>query len=137
MGQLSTVCFSVWPSTCPAIALANVVDRANARVIQSRRRASFSLESFQGQRIMRQVVRKKFQGNEAAPPSVFDLIDHTHTAATELLHDTEMGRLAAAASPQNIARSVPRIQFGVEWSPLAQGNGCLTRSNLYVTITVR
>src|ERR1700746_3615379 len=56
-------------------------------VVQGGRGARFALEAFQGIGILGDVVRQKFQRDEAAQLGVLGLVDNTHAAATKLFHD--------------------------------------------------
>ena len=67
--------------------LAEVVDRAYARMIEGRGGPSFPAEAFQDLRVSRHFVGQELQGDRAAKISVFGLVDDTHAAATQLLDD--------------------------------------------------
>ena len=85
-----------------AVIFLNVVDGADVRVIQSGGGARFPLETFEGLRIFRDVVRKKFQGDETTELGVFGLVDHAHSAAAEFFDDAvvrdRFGRRGMAGS---------------------------------------
>src|SRR5882724_3951993 len=57
-------------------------------MVQSRGRAGFTPEPFQGLRVVREFVGKKFQGDEAPELGVFSLINHAHPTAAQLVHNT-------------------------------------------------
>src|SRR5947209_427050 len=63
------------------------MDGANVRVVECRCSASFTPETFQSLRITGNVVGQELQGDEAAKLGVLGLVDHTHSAATQLLDD--------------------------------------------------
>src|ERR1700723_4332991 len=73
----------------PAI-LANIMNRANIRMIQSRSSPSLAPKSVQGKRIPRHLIRKEFQRHGPAQPPILSLIDHTHPPAAQLLEDAVM-----------------------------------------------
>jgi hypothetical protein len=75
--------------------LVNVVNRADAGMIQSRGRLCLALESFERRLVGRSVLREEFQSNLAAELGVFRAIDHTHAPATEFFYDTVMRDRAA------------------------------------------
>ncbi len=69
------------------VLLADVVNGADVGVIQRRSSLRLTLKPAKRLRIARHFVRQKLQGDETMQPSVFGLIDNTHSAATELLDD--------------------------------------------------
>ena len=72
----------------PAIGLADFVDRANVRMVQSRCCPGFSLKPLKSGRIFLQLPRQEFQGDVPSQIDVFRLIHHAHAAAAKLLQDT-------------------------------------------------
>jgi hypothetical protein len=64
-----------------------LINRANARVVQSRRCAGFAAEALERLRILSYLVGKKLDGDKAAKGKVFGLIDDAHTAIAQLLHN--------------------------------------------------
>jgi hypothetical protein len=66
---------------------ADVVDRADVRMVQRRGRTRFALEPIHGLRIVGKFRRQKFQREVPSEARVFGAVDNTHAAATELLHD--------------------------------------------------
>jgi hypothetical protein len=44
-------------------------------------------KTFQGLGVLRDIVRKKFEGDKAAERGVLGFVDHTHAAATQFLDD--------------------------------------------------
>ena len=68
--------------------LANLVDRANIRMVQRRRGPCFPPETLECQRIAGDVIGKKLQRNKAAKLGVFGLVNHTHSATAQLTDDT-------------------------------------------------
>jgi hypothetical protein len=71
--------------------LGDFVDGADIRMIQRRRRTRLAAEALERQRVFRHLVRKKFQRDAAAKAQVLGLVDHTHAASAELLHDAVVG----------------------------------------------
>src|SRR5215472_7114439 len=70
--------------------LANVVDRANVRMIQPRRRLRFPLEAFQRLCVIGQLFRQKLQCHRTFQPRIFGPIHHSHSAAAQPLHNSVM-----------------------------------------------
>jgi hypothetical protein len=73
-----------------------LINRANARVVQSRRCAGFAAEALERLRILSYLVVRhgtrrrrllKLDGDKAAKGKVFGLIDDAHTAIAQLLHN--------------------------------------------------
>jgi hypothetical protein len=60
---------------------ADVVDGADAGMIQRRRGFCLPLEACEGLAIPGQFIGKEFQGDEAVQAGVFGLVHHTHAAA--------------------------------------------------------
>ena len=58
---------------CLAVVLADIVDRADVRVVQSRCRLRFSLKAGQRLRVAGNFVGVEFQGNEAMQTRVLAL----------------------------------------------------------------
>src|ERR1700683_1994246 len=65
----------------------DLVDRANIRMVQSRRCSSFAPKTFQRLRIFREFGGQEFKGDEAAKFGVLSLVDHAHTPAAEFFDD--------------------------------------------------
>ena len=74
-----------------AVVLADVVHRADVRVIQRGRRARLALKSLGGDRILQQLRGEELDGDLASEAGVFGAIDHTHTALANLVDDSVMG----------------------------------------------
>ena len=70
--------------------LADVVDGADVGMIQGGSGFGFAAETFEGLAVLREIVGKEFEGDEAAEASVFRFVDHAHAAATELFDDPVM-----------------------------------------------
>ena len=86
-------CFSVTPSrysmamkALPAL-LADVVNRADVRMVQRRSRLRLALKAGQRLRIARNIVGQELQSHEAVQSRVLCLVDHTHPAAAQLLDE--------------------------------------------------
>src|SRR5215475_5178929 len=71
--------------------LADIVNRADVRVTESRSSAGFAAEPLQSPRIVYNVLRQKLQSDETTEPSVFGLVHHTHAAPTEPFEDAAVG----------------------------------------------
>src|SRR5580704_2600849 len=61
------------------------IDRADVGMVQRRSGTGFPAEAVQRLRVLCNVVRKEFQGNEAPEIEVFCFVDHSHAAAAQLL----------------------------------------------------
>ena len=59
-----------------------IVDGADIGMIQSGGCFSFAAETFESLAVTCGIVREKFESDKAAQASVFGLVDHTHSAAT-------------------------------------------------------
>ena len=68
-----------------ALVLANLVNRADVRMIQRRSRPRFPAETFQCQRVTRRFLGQKFQGHQTSERDVLGLVHHAHAARPELL----------------------------------------------------
>ena len=75
-----------------AVLLADVVNRANVRVIQRRCGLRLALETGQCLGIAGNVLRQKLERNKAMKASVLSLVDDTHTAAAELFENAVVGK---------------------------------------------
>ena len=69
------------------VLFADVVERADVRVVQAADGPCFTLEAFPALRIGGQVFGKDFDGNRAVQPGVGCTIHLTHTTGTELVGD--------------------------------------------------
>ena len=69
------------------VLFANVVERADVRVVQAADGLSFALESFTQIRAVGQMLREDFDRNRAVEASVGGAIHFSHTARTELVGD--------------------------------------------------
>ncbi len=67
--------------------LADIVDGADAGVIERRCRACLALESSQGVGILRELRRQELHGDEALQPRILRLVDHAHPPGAQLLDD--------------------------------------------------
>ena len=99
---------------------ANIVNRADVRMIQRRRRLRLPLKSRQRLRIRRHVIRQKFQRHKAVQPRIFRLVHHAHTAATKLFNNQVVGN--------GLARQRLRIGHGpaILWCAPRQVNEVVT-----------
>src|SRR5215831_8960865 len=69
------------------VVLADFVDGADVGMIERRRRARLPPKALQRQWILGYIFGQELQGNEAAEFGVLRLIDDTHAAAAQLLHN--------------------------------------------------
>ena len=74
-----------------SVVLADFVDGADVGMIQRRRGARLAAKAFESLRILRGIVGKKFQSDEAAELSVFRFVDDTHPSAAKKFEDAVMG----------------------------------------------
>ena len=72
------------------ILFANVVDRADARVVEGRSGVGFAAKTLQSLGVLGHAVGKKFQGDSAIESGVQGLVDHTHSASTEFLQNAKV-----------------------------------------------
>ena len=93
-----------------SIMLADFVDGADIGMIQRRSGASFATKTLESLRILRRIIGKKFQGNEAAKLRVFRFVNDSHPSATEEFEDAvvrdslaDHGR-SASSSPHCLMR---------------------------------
>ncbi|MGB9403375.1 MAG: hypothetical protein WCA98_07540 [Candidatus Acidiferrales bacterium] len=70
-----------------ALVLADFVDGADIRMVQSRCGLRFALETGDSLRILRHVVGQKLEGNEAMKADVLGFIDDAHAAAAQFVDD--------------------------------------------------
>ena len=73
------------------VLLANVVDRADAGMVQSRRGPGLALEAFERLRICGHRVREELEGHGAPQARVLGFVDDTHPAAAKLAQDAVVG----------------------------------------------
>jgi hypothetical protein len=73
-----------------AIVLADVVNGANARMIQGGRGAGFALKTFERRRIFGEVGRQEFESDLAAETRVFGSKNLAHAAAAQGVDDPVM-----------------------------------------------
>src|SRR5215469_10944199 len=70
-----------------AILPADVINRANVGVIESRSRFGFTPESFERLRVAGKFFRKELQGHKTVEACVLGLVNDTHPASTEFIQD--------------------------------------------------
>src|ERR1700730_40471 len=70
-----------------AALLANVVNRADVGMVESRRGLRFTLKTGKSLGVFGDFIWQELQCHETMQSGVLSLIDHTHPAAPELLHD--------------------------------------------------
>ncbi len=69
------------------VLLADVVDRADVRVVQRGRRARLALEAFLGVRVTEELLGQHLDRNLPAQPRVLGQVNLAHPALTDLLRD--------------------------------------------------
>ncbi len=69
------------------VLLADVIDRADVRVVQRRGGPGLALKAAQGRGITGSSSETNFSDHRAVKPRVYGLVDHAHAAAAELLDD--------------------------------------------------
>ena len=70
-----------------AVLLADIVDGADVGMVQGGGGLRFPLESRESLRIPGDILRQKFQRDEALKARVFGLVNDTHASAAELFDD--------------------------------------------------
>ena len=82
------------------IFFANVMNRADIRMVQRRCRLRLPLKPAERLRVPRHIIRKEFQSNKASQPRVLGLEYHAHAATTYLLHNPVVRNGLPNHSPQ-------------------------------------
>jgi hypothetical protein len=72
---------------CTAILLADVVNRADIWMVQSRSSLGFAAKALERLGVLGQFFREEFESDKTVEPGVFSLVDHTHPPAAQLLDD--------------------------------------------------
>ena len=67
------------------IVLADFMNRADVRMVEGGGGSSFTSETFQRLRVMRNFVWQEFQSDETTQLGIFSLIDNSHPTAAQLL----------------------------------------------------
>src|ERR1700720_355072 len=70
-----------------AALLADVVDRADVGMVESRCGLRFTLKTGKSLGVPGYFIGQELEGDKAVQSGVLGLVDHTHPAATQLLHD--------------------------------------------------
>src|ERR1051326_4107991 len=70
-----------------AVLLANVVNRADVRMIERRSRLRLALKAAEGVLIACHLVRQELQSDEAVQPCVLSFVDYPHATAAQFLDD--------------------------------------------------
>src|SRR5260370_20684911 len=68
-----------------AVMLRNLINRTDIGMVQGRCCAGLPAEAFQNLRVLGNVVRQKFQGDETTEHRILCLVDDTHAPAAQLL----------------------------------------------------
>ena len=68
-----------------AVLLADVVNGADVGMVQRRSRLRLALKASEGLRISGHFIRQKFERDKAVQARVFRFVNHTHTAAAQLV----------------------------------------------------
>jgi len=74
----------------PALVFPDIVDGADAGMVQSGGGARFPAEALQRRSVGRELGRQELDGHKAAQLGVLGLVDHTHPAPAELFQDAVM-----------------------------------------------
>ena len=75
----------------PTGLLADIIDRANARMIESRRRMRFAPKAIERLCIVRQIFGQEFQSYIAIKPNIPGLVDYAHSARAKFLNNAVPG----------------------------------------------
>jgi hypothetical protein len=67
--------------------LADVIDGADVRMVQSGSSLRFALEAAERLRVFGHVIRQELERDKTVQPRVFTLVDDTHPAAAQLFDD--------------------------------------------------
>jgi hypothetical protein len=70
-----------------AFMLADLVNRADVRVVQHRGGARFAFETFESLRVQGEAVGQELERYKAAELGVLGLVDHAHPSAAELFQN--------------------------------------------------
>jgi len=100
-----------------AVFFADIVDGADAGMVQRGGGLRFALEASEGLLVARNFGGKKFQRDEAVQARVFRFVNHAHAAAAEAFYDTVMGDCLA-----DQRRVVTHVRAILVWSRV-QVNG--------------
>jgi len=73
-----------------AILLADVIDRANARMVESGCGSRLAPQSLERLRLLCQCFGEKFQGYGPVQPAIVGFVYDTHPSGAELLYDAIM-----------------------------------------------
>ena len=69
------------------LVFADVIDRADVRVIQRRRRPSLALKALHGRRVPRQFRRQELDSHLPAEADIFAAVHDAHAASAQLFED--------------------------------------------------
>jgi hypothetical protein len=72
---------------CLLVLFANVVNRADVGMVQCGRGLGLALKAGECLWVTGNVFRQEFEGDESMKACVLGLVNHTHPAATQLLHN--------------------------------------------------
>jgi len=75
----------------PVTLLADIVNRADSRMVESGGGLGFAAKAFQGLHVLRHVLGKKFQGHRAVQAGVHGFVHHTHSPGAKFFDDAEVG----------------------------------------------
>src|SRR5436853_7369622 len=75
----------------PAVVLADIVNRADLRMIERRSRPRFNAEPLERLRILRPFFRQELDRNGPAKPNIFGLVHYSHPAGSQLLNNSIVG----------------------------------------------
>jgi hypothetical protein len=83
-----------------AVLLTDLVNGADVGMVECGSGPGLAAETFQGLRIVGDVVRKELESDEASELGVFGLVNQAHAAAAQLLQDAVVGNSLADHPPQ-------------------------------------
>src|SRR6516164_3695363 len=101
-----------------ALVFTNLMDGADIRMVEGRRSTRLTLEALERRPVARHVLRQELQGDSTAELGVFGLVDHAHSAATELLQDAVVRNdLADHTKSSSVLRSSKTDKSSFRASP--------------------
>jgi len=88
------------------ILFADVMNRANVRVVQCRCSLGFALKTGESLRVTGNFFRQEFEGDEAMQPRILGLIHNAHSPATELFNNA----VVRDGLADHLSRTSPRLE---------------------------
>src|SRR6202049_4716408 len=108
--------------------LRNLINRTDIGMVQGRCCAGLPAEAFQNLRVLGNVVRQKFQGDETTEHRILGLVDDTHAPAAQLLDDAVVRDGLADHWRESYVCETGKSMKAVELA-LSQ-KGCLAKNRL-------